>query len=95
MSDLIDRAEVLEAINVMTEGFVFSEEWLSGVNDACKLVRHAPVRDETKVVHCKDCAYFGRSPFGDRTLGWCRIDAKHRPPNYYCANADRKGEVKA
>lgn len=53
-----------------------------------EVIENAPTVDAVEVIRCGRCAYYGKSPFGSRELGWCRIDAKHRPPNYYCANAD-------
>lgn len=49
-----------------------------------------PTIDAVQVIRCADCAYYGKSPFGHPHIGWCRIDCKHRKPEFYCANADRK-----
>lgn len=46
--------------------------------------------DAVQVIRCADCAYYGKSPFGHPRIGWCRIDCKHRKPDFFCANADRK-----
>lgn len=45
--------------------------------------------DAVQVIRCADCAYYGKSPFGHPRIGWCRIDCKHRKPDFFCANADR------
>lgn len=42
-----------------------------------------------RIITCGECEYYGKSPMGS-TLGWCRIDAKHRSPKFYCANADSR-----
>lgn len=55
----------------------------------------APTIDMQNVIRCTDCAYYGKSPFGHPTLGWCRIDGKHRGRNFFCGNADRKEEGNA
>ena len=49
-----------------------------------------PTIDAVQVIRCADCAYYGKSPFGHPRIGWCRIDCKHRKPDFFCANADRK-----
>lgn len=54
------------------------------------VVEDAPTIDAVQVIRCADCAYYGKSPFGHPHIGWCRIDCKHRKPDFYCGNADRK-----
>lgn len=54
------------------------------------VVEDAPTIDAVQVTRCADCAYYGKSPFGHPHIGWCRIDCKHRKPDFYCGNADRK-----
>lgn len=39
------------------------------------------------VIHCKECSYYGRSPWGHPTIGWCGLHGDHRRPDYYCASA--------
>ena len=48
---------------------------------------------KAKPITCGECEYYGKSPMGS-TLGWCRLDCKHRSPGFWCANADRmKGGI--
>lgn len=42
------------------------------------------------VIHCKECIYFGRSPWGQSALGWCRLHGEHRKPDYFCASAEKR-----
>lgn len=89
MSDLISRSALLSGYSVRK----VTEYDESGCGMDYKAVpvediEKAPAVDAVEVIRCGRCAYYGKSPFGSRELGWCRIDAKHRPPNYYCANAD-------
>ena len=44
---------------------------------------------KAKPITCGECEYYGKSPMGS-TLGWCRLDCKHRSPGFWCANADRR-----
>ena len=88
MSNLIDRIMLLEEMEkAFFETDPTGEEQL-GFLKCTRLTREAPVVDA--VICCADCAYYGKSPLGHPTFGWCRIDAKHRSPKFYCANADRK-----
>ena len=79
MSDLIRRSELLE----------FAHNHVDGTID-CNDIARFPTIDAVQVIRCADCAYYGKSPFGHPRIGWCRIDCKHRKPDFYCANADRK-----
>lgn len=54
-------------------------EFKNGVRIECK----------AKPITCGECEYYGKSPMGS-TLGWCRLDCKHRSPGFWCANADRR-----
>lgn len=45
-----------------------------------------------KVIRCKDCRHWGRSPFDHASIGWCIIAGYHRNPDYYCASADVKND---
>ena len=44
---------------------------------------------KAKPITCGECEYYGKSPMGS-TLGWCRLDCKHRNAGFWCANADRR-----
>lgn len=44
---------------------------------------------KVKPITCGECEYYGKSPMGS-TLGWCRLDCKHRNAGFWCANADRR-----
>lgn len=88
MGDLISRSELLEEFEwlKMTVG----SGSVGSIEDAIERIMKAPPVDTVEVVRCGGCAYYGKSPLGHKTLGWCRIDAKHRNPMFYCANADPK-----
>lgn len=47
---------------------------------------HEPI----EVVRCKDCTFYGKSPFGHATIGWCKIFGNHRNPDWFCANGEKK-----
>ena len=88
---LINRRDAIEVISSM-------RVWLGGKDifdiNAKRSVIDAidiqPSVDAIEVIRCADCAYYGKSPFGHPRIGWCRIDCKHRKPEFYCASADRK-----
>ena len=92
MSDLINRDAVLEAID--SEFFKTdpnSEEQL-GFLTCRRIVREFSAETTTDVIHCDACAYHRPSPFGHPTIGWCIIRGSHRPLDYYCADADMRGD---
>lgn len=55
--------------------------------DALALIEQLECK--AKPITCGECEYYGKSPMGS-TLGWCRLDCKHRSPGFWCANADRR-----
>lgn len=83
MSDLISRSVIWETLEM--------EHALGITNDdIAEAFRDAPTIDAAQVIRCADCAYYGKSPLGHPHIGWCRIDCKHRRPEFFCANGDRK-----
>ena len=94
MSDLIDRdaliADVKRIYCTDCNSYNGVRCRACGTGDALDVIDDAITVDAVQVIHCKDCAYYGKSPLAHMTFGWCRIDAKHRSPKFYCANADRK-----
>lgn len=94
MSDLIDRSklptmriEIRERIDDNTCHIL--EAVIQGVKHA---IDSAPRVDAVEVIRCKDCVYWGRSPFDHASIGWCIIAGHHRNPDYYCASADAKND---
>lgn len=55
-----------------------------------KAVDEMPTLDVAKVVRCKNCKAYGKSPFGHPTIGWCIIAGNHKDPNYYCASGKER-----
>lgn len=49
----------------------------------------AQLECKAQPITCGECEYYGKSPLGS-TLGWCRLDCKHRNAGFWCANADRR-----
>lgn len=73
------------------EGLEFAHNHVGGVIDRNEIARFSAI-DAVQVIRCADCAYYGKSPFGHPRIGWCRIDCKHRKPEFFCANADRRAK---
>ena len=48
--------------------------------------------NSTKVICCKDCSNYGPSPFGHSTIGWCKLDGKHRGQAFFCAYAVQRDD---
>lgn len=88
MSDLISRSELLEEFDwlKMTVG----SGSVGDIEDAIERIRKTPAVDAIEVVRCKYCENYRSSPFGHPTIGWCKVDGKHRGQNFYCANGEEK-----
>lgn len=91
MGDVISRSALLEA---MEKAFLAtdptSKEQL-GYLRCLRLTREAPTVEGIEVTRCRDCANYRSSSFGHPTIGWCKMEGKHRRQNFYCADGERRG----
>lgn len=90
MDDLISKKRAVNFLKTLAHEPDMSDEGATAVCMALSGIDKMPIIDARAVIRCADCAYYGKSPFGHPHIGWCRIDCKHRKPDFFCANADRK-----
>jgi hypothetical protein len=87
-NDLINRSAAIEQLERREK--ILGGSCLISTRSFRNFLLNRPAVDDVEVIRCADCAYYGKSPFGHPHIGWCRIDCKHRKPEFFCANGDRK-----
>lgn len=53
-------------------------------------VREAAKIDAIKVIRCRDCRHYGRSPFGSGEVGWCKLAGEHKRRDFYCGYGKKR-----
>lgn len=68
------------------------DSYLAGNREILEMIDRAPTLDAVEVIRCKDCKYWGESPYHHPIIGWCMLAGHHRRPEYYCADGRRKDD---
>lgn len=93
MADLIDRAALLDDIDVT---FVVSGKSpyaeIRGANKIIDRIKAAPAVDAVEVVRCKECTRFSpcEEVEGVSWTGWCNYGEFHTDEDDYCSRGERK-----
>lgn len=92
MTDLIDRAALLEKIDKKFFATCPEGDEQLGYLNSRNLIRTAPAVDAVPVVRCKDCKYFSESGERPELFGFCQLYplALSRLSNGFCDMGKRR-----
>lgn len=97
MNDLIRRKEAVDLLREKANGYVVS---MFATSSDCNIARLVATECASEVsdmqsfdlVHCSECDHSRPSPYGHPWLIWCQILGKHRRPDWFCGDGDRRKE---